>query len=111
MSPRTTPPLSLLLRILRLALGVLVACGSIAFATEPSGGHPAAGPSATPPARMFSAAPRATPPQRPGPPHKAAIALSAEDGSRGPIVLTPRDGTYTGTFMIENTGGEPLAVS
>jgi NADH-quinone oxidoreductase subunit M len=48
---------------------------------------------------------------RPPPPKKPLVALETDDGGRGPIVLSPRDGAYSGELTILNRGAEPLVVS
>jgi len=48
------------------------------------------------------------PPSAAGPPH---IRISLDDGSRGPLVLTPKNGGFLGEFVVWNDGPGPLTVS
>jgi len=48
------------------------------------------------------------PPSAAGPPH---IRITLDDGSRGPLVLTPKNGGFLGEFVVWNDGPGPLTVS
>jgi NADH-quinone oxidoreductase subunit M len=58
--------------------------------------------------RRFPHAAPTPPPSSAGPAH---IRIGLEDGSRGPLVMTPKNGGFIGEFVVSNDGPGPLTVS
>jgi NADH-quinone oxidoreductase subunit M len=97
-------PSRALLGLAVASLAIVLFHAPLARAKGPAPGRPpSAVTSPPPPARTLS--------DRPPPPKKPLIALATDDGGRGPLVLAPRDGAYTGELRVMNDGAEALVVS